>query len=1724
MTLAVFSRVAVRLVGVLSIACLSVAALAAPGPPEDAPSWQKPAPGQFSLNDLPAERDGASLLTAPAPGRYAIRAKSASGARIEIVDMIAGPGESSGLAGGRDGRIDALLDKGVYKIRVFNAKGAGGKVKLTAEAFVEIEAKRGALAAGQTLSGELGDLQQRSYALDVGASGRLSVEAIGRALQDMRLFGAGGEVVDLAIDKGMVEPKAGHFMTRVRVEGALAPGRYTLTAYGGERLVWSDGAPAQPFFLRLDAPAPMSAGVAEGMIGSFGAARFEAPAEYDSFRLELPQAANARLEARRGAVRQSATIGKTSREPVVIARLAADGKEAARVEVTGYEGQAFTLRAVHQESRRSFEASGPHLVSLDIAGEGGDEAPATALLARIDKDGKTRVIASDLPRIAPGRAWRGKFNLRGTTSLLFETTGSGPVAVDVKGVKVRALIEPALGGLAPRPDGRDTMRYDLQAGFYLLTLVPQGDAAGVIDVTLGTPGLGAELAPSAPPRTVMSFGEQKLEQDGSYLILTNTAPTLLAGLRVVALPADLAKGPLPLRQSADAEIALPVRTPKDGKIVAHDAKGAEVALTLADEKIENETRFATVKIAAAGKARALGLVHVAEEPKVDGEAKSSEAKAAPPRAPLIAAPGKPAFFDLVRDETREVRFTVAQGGLYRVETLGRLHTSVKIGSAFLPGLAEGADNGPGHNGLAMAYLRSGAYRAAVTAKESSGHLGLAATPAKLVTTPKLSGQGITQATLEPGKGAVVPIDIAQDGLYRIELLGVARQWRARLEDADGWPLTTPGALTRLTRRFEKGAYRLVVMPENVEARMVARLTPVTAPLELAGHGPHVLTFGKPQKLQWREPQASAAPRTPDVWRFSLHGDAEVELSIGEGMIGEIFKGEREGVDKSVGKSAGARKFSGKLAAGGYRVEARSLARDDRLDYEISLASKELQPGAVRLIEPPATIAFSIAAESIVELTSFGNREMLGVVKDASGAAVEQLQTRADDWNLALSRRLAAGAYTLELSALGARPGESSEEASDDDEQQTDRAEGEEEEEAPSGVEIRFALPAETNDGALAADGVRTLVRQDGAPVAHVLTLPAAPRGSLGLVAAQSSSEVALSIERRERDGEWRVVGLTRGLAPVAAWPSGSDDKSEWRAVVWSVGGGGAPITIAARTVERRGRAPGDMTLEPVEGLPAPICVGLAQLDPASLVDLAAPMGLSAGSTPGRLLQETRVGPLAPQSQELWLMSRGDCKQPARVTALVWKGEEIALDIGAGERAQLPPLEAPPGQARLWLARSAFGRVGLDAGRGMAVADGSTLTLAGSEPLRVWNASGAGPLRLTLRVIDVQIIAPAQGGALYRSVIAPMSAQPVTMGAADAPLTFELAQGVAVFSAPNEAKKIAVFGDEAPLARLQNDAGANIWLVNFSDKPAPARVALAPGKGETLTPGRAIKRFFGASGQIAMPVEAENGDRLVVIGADATFVSQSGQIMRGASIALDGRGEAIVDYQPGLVAVWLERAGKGPWPTQAPKAVTAPQRVALEGAAMSLTLKQAAPVVLDARSGAPAIVAFTQNGRRETAAFPSGVEFHHYMNAGDATLEIISPHDGALSGALDIATRPVVAAHEGVNEAITLGAGASALFTFETTRASEIGLGLRAEPDRASLRLFDAGGKTLGEGVAQSHKLPPGRYFVEARAPVDAPVSIARLSIMGLSPPPVEPPTEVVAEFLEKAGLKKTNAR
>ncbi|HTO78392.1 MAG TPA: hypothetical protein VMJ31_01305, partial [Methylocystis sp.] len=920
---------------------------------------------------------------------------------------------------------------GAYKLRVSGPKRASGVLRLSAEPFQELNDEPPALDQGKIQSAELADLHQRSYRIQVGAEGRVYLEAIGRSLADLRLWRENGELVDLALEKRSAEPKLGRPMTRIRLEGAAAPGRYIVTAYGGEAALWSEGEKPQPFLIRLAPPTPLDAGLAEGTLGPFGSTRFVAQPNSNAFRLEAPQPAPLRLDEWRGVQWRGFTeIAKNSRDAFATLRDEREESEPATLEVSGVEGQAYTLHALHSDARFSIEATGPHLIGLDVAGQGADEVPATAIFARVEKDGKTRVLASDTPRVSARKPWRGRFNLRGLTGLFFEMVEAGPVAIDAKGVALHAAIEPALSdGPAPRADGKRPGRYDLAKGFYLISLTPSQGAAGVVDVTLGAPGVAAPEPTPTPARIAISFGEQTLERDGAYLILGNVAPELIVGPLVAALPADLSREPLRLWQGAGETISILVLEPKEGRIVAHDARGAEAPFTLGPRVVHVGIAFRRLTIEPTGQERALGLAVVSNpasaraEPEGEPvwEEKSAKKQATgakkPGRAPLAASPGRPLYFDIGRDEKQEVRFEAPEGGLYRIETLGRLKTRVAIASTVSANLGEGEDNGPGHNGLIVTYLRAGPYRATVTAKDSAGRAGLAVSKVALSETAKLPGEGSARATLDPGKGAAIPFEISEPGSYRLDLYGLSREWRARLEDSDGWPLAKPGPLTRLDRDFDKGAYRLVALPEAVEARLAFRLARNEPEKELSGRGPHPLPFEAPQKLQWREPETRGAKREPDMWRFSLRGDAEITLSLSEGMIGEIIRGANE----KVGRVAAGRDFTARLPAGDYRVEARALSSDDRLDYKISLSSKELQPKAPRLVEPPAKASFALAKESLVDLTSFGDKALYGALKNEKGEVVESLAARANDWNVALARRLPAGAYHVSLHRLDASP-------------------------------------------------------------------------------------------------------------------------------------------------------------------------------------------------------------------------------------------------------------------------------------------------------------------------------------------------------------------------------------------------------------------------------------------------------------------------------------------------------------------------------------------------------------------------------------------------------------------------------------------------------------------------------------------------------------------------------
>ena len=1685
---------------------------------------------RISPNELPEDSGGSSLLTIGATGRYSIRSKSASGVQIQLVDMIAGPLEASGSPGLKDGRIDALLEAGVYKIRLHAVKGSKGKAVLSVEPFVEADVTRPKLTAGQLQKAELTDLQQRSYSIESGFDQPVIIEAAGRSLKDIRVWQSDGGLVDLKITRRVMETKPGRAMTILRLEGQLPSGRYTVTAYGGEKQLWSDGSTEQPFLIRLTEEKTLAAGVVTGKVGPFGVEIFDAPSQYNAFRLELPRSAQVSMSAQRGDVIETGQIDKTNRSAVTIINLLADDKNRARVEVVGVEGQPYKLEALRFSDRATYQAVGQYRVMVDLAGDGGDEVQAAAIFARFEDSGAYRVLASNTPKIGPGVGWRSKFNFLGTISLLFEVTQKGPIFLNINGPKYRMSLAPALGSFMPRADGAVPLRYDLNPGFYFLTLQPEADAGGVLDVTIGPPGVQAPLSSPSPSRSFIPLGEHKLEKGGSYIILSNVAPELLTGPRIFQIPITLDNQSFSFVQEPNKETILPVNAPKGAKLIAVDQQGEKVSFTIVEEKaasninilqekMVSDARQLVIKFAASPVERTIGLMSQSQQTARQAVEKQEASPA------TRIAPGRPGYFDLGLNESKSIRIDVAEGGLYRLETLGRLMTSLKLGSPVLNILGEGDKNGIGKNAQLATFLRAGSYYADVTTSDVAGHLGISVSPVPLVTTAKLRDNGIVAAALSPEKGASIPFEISQAGEYELQLLGLNHQWIARIEDAEGWPIKRPGRFTKQTLKFEPGAYRLVVSPEAVEGRLVARLNQIKPAPALEGHGPHLLPFNSAQKLQWREPVSQTAPRTPDQWLFSLLGASDIELSISEGMIAEVFRGDKE----LVGKATQDRPLKINLSANDYRIEARSLAHDDRVDYEIKLASAQLQSGVTERISLPATLEFSFDKAKIVDIASFGPHEVLGVIKTSSGEVFDRIKSNGDNWNLSFSRPMPPGQYRLEIEELSAKKVAQGGvfQSKEPDDEQDDTAETNDASVSDEGTnsdnvvdlsgdtEIRLSVIEERKEQSLPEDGKLLLEGSGG----HNISFVPGKSGALNLVTTQSALETILSVERRDNvNSEWKSVGLTRGTFSVLALPS-TDEKALWRIMTWAAGGAPAQIALTSQTIEMRESSLGKVSLEAVKGVPSFLCFGKIAAPKAAVLQILSQSPVFAGSTPGSPLRLVTDPAYAPQSGSVWLMGLGECSTQISASAIELGTEEIFIDLASGEKAQLPELMPSSDKTRVWFARSAFAQPMITAGNGEAIGSGVALALAGSMAPKVWRADEIGSMRFSLNMIDLANQKPIKSTTRFSGVIAPMSAQLIEMAQADGALAVDVSGGLAAFVGQR-----GIYAETTGASRVFNHAGDSVILVNPTDKVLSAQITRVTEPSTRIDSVTNFKRFIGSSGEVSLPFEGQSGDRLNIVGAEGVVIFQNGRMLRGKQFALDGKGEVILRHTPGLVAAWIERSGVDPWPRSEMKAITLPVKMSMEGPSMRFAIKQQAPAQLNIKSDTPALVSFTQKNQHTTQAFASGIDFHHYIAAGDATIEIVSPHTGNLSGALDISTQSIVAAKEGINEPVVISSGASVLFAFETTRDADIGIGLRANPDRISARVLDATGSVLGEGIAQKIKVSPGRYYIEALAPPDAGATTVRLTLLGISPPPVAPPEEAVSELLDKAGLKKTQKK
>ncbi len=1685
---------------------------AAPADPAIPHGFDQPAPAaHLDQASLPAGQ-ASTLLHVTSPGRFAITAHSGGGTALQLIDMLTGPGEVAGAAGAQDGRLDVLLDVGDYKLLAFAGPGATGSARIDVTPSHPAAPPAALPLAGRTASATLMDGETRAYWLLVppvtgpAAGPNVRIEAAGRSLADLRLWRDGRDLSALVPDARQIEPAPGHGLSDLLLAGQVEPGTYLVVAYGGRALGWSDGDAAQPFHLRSGVSPDLMEGWAGGAIGPFGSEAFTRPPSAALVELSLPTAAAASLEV--GG--DSASITRTSRTPSVA--LIATPATTGPVVVRGAAGQPYTLQTVDE---RPIGAPGAYWIGAATFGMGGDEIPPTLLLERRSAGFRPpEIVASTAPQLGPGQAWHGQFNLRGPSSLIFQTLNGVALTVRTSGLDMANT----LSATRSLPDD-----------FYELALEPKPGAQGAADVQVGAAGAPpAPLPPRWPANPVVPLGIQTVALGQSFRLSANHAPGTQVRLSYRSVPVNLVEGPLLVTVTAGTSVTIPVALASGGALAVNEVGGGPIAFGQQGSMAGGTT--VVIPISAATRTVALAW---------------RPTPAAPPPIPDPPAPertaalqgGTPVFLDLLRGEQRGFSLTVPQGGQYRVETLGRLHTAGQLATAFIPQLGTADGNGVGQNMLIQSMLRAGRYRVNVSAIDSAGHLGVAATPASLLQTAPLRPGGSVRATVPAGDGVAVPLQVDNQARYHLDAASLGAAWAGRLEDPDGWPVTRPGALDGLEQALQPGQYRLLLQPDVVARRVALRLTPVVVPAPIEGHGPHALPFAQSVNATWREPDARDQPRAPDQWRFHLAGPAPAAtLTLGDGMVGSL---RRDGAPpiRVVGT------WQGALEAGDYTLDATSLGRNDRLAYSVRIDTEALQPDTPRPVGLPASIPFALADSRVVSLTSWGNTPVRAVLRRADGGVVGRYGARPDDWNFAVSRRLAAGRYVLDVSAaippgtstVGNGPGDAS---SDDDTSDQPDDEPAAQTSATTGAAEPAAKPADSDDSqpsdSSAPDtpdtpaptvAVTLALPPDLPPAAaptaaaelagrgvHVLSLPPAAPGQLVVASATGAATLVLALERQDAAG-WRTVAIDTGRSASLASPADADPAA-WRVSAWSVDGGPDPITLAARVLDAPAQPEGAVQMAAVSGLPTPLAVARVRLDAPGLTQLAAPAGTLAAARPGYPAARPDGSTVLAPGTELWLLA----PQPGPATLAPRSGDAVTVSVPAGLEIPLPVVASPGGVA-VWRADSGLGQPGLGADAGLAEA--SAVALA-SQPATLRNARLDGPpLRLQLTRHDLKLAAPLSPGAALQATLSPGAAQPVSLPAGDKQLQLDLAPGVAAFAGWQGGHPVTAWAGSAPITRTLDGAWGDVLLVNTGTQPAAARLAWQPAPAAAvLQPGGLVRRFYGAAGSFGLAVDGPAAARLHVAGnAQISLVRADGTSQSGTDLALDGPARAVVTHAAGPLAVWLDAPGVSPWPEAAGQAVALPARLPLAGAALAVAVTPDQPSLLRVSTTTPVLLGV---GDAPPRLFGNGAEFA-LAAAGPVQLRFYTAADGPLTGTATITAAPVLPLQEGVGAAVNIAPGGGAVFGFTLARAATVGVGVRTQPDQASVRLLDAAGQTIGSGVAQLHALAAGRYFLEASVPPDGAATLLQPALVGTTPRGSGPPPEVAQSFYQLVGMQPEGA-
>jgi len=1122
----------------------------------------------FEKSSFPAKDSHSTLLQVPKAGRYSIRVKSGQGTALELFDRMAGPCGQDGEAGKTDGRIDMLLDRGTYKVRIQSHPEGSGEAKLEVHGFREQQQAAAppdlpVLKPLELYSGTLADLEQRSWWIHMPKRETLRVEIMGRSLADCRLWKDGSWLDDATPDITVYEPSPGKPMTRAEFHHSLEPGLYLLTCYGGPPQKWGKDSPDMPLYVRMGAPDIGDSGQLIFTVSPFGRDIFRISTNTNFMQLYSPDRRPAQLMLRSWGETSSmidysgdnASITKELRDPWCMLRNNPYTKNPWLI-VKAEPGTRLELGYFEQKYFYTIEKNkGDYWIAAMQSAAGRDALELTAIMT--DSIGKTALQSRVIP-VGPEHPLVRRVNMLGQSSLhlFIESEGTYTIKEDKAGgavctYQIKPFMSSVPSNYQPPPFQASGTDFELVKGYYELTINPQ--SKGILHFALAekkifSDDLLSKEAPAIDAARTILWPKVALSGDEWYTVFCNQRFGVETGFIVRKLPMAL-DSPLPVELASGQSVPLRIEVKKRSIL---DVQGGSHSLKINGQQ-------ATGKIIEPGTI-SLDLASTETEPKLFT---LHTTPAEPPPKPVVkkleeAFPhltaGAPVYADFGRLEKKQFLLTVEKPGLCRLETSGRMAMQIAVRTPLATSLFSESRNGIGRNALIQQYLKPGLYLVSVeTLGQSQGRAGIHLRYSPMVDTEPLTAGTASRQRVAADSGVRYRLDIAEAGQYKVETLGLGKGFACRLEDDRGFPFTRDGEQGPVTMDLEPGTYYYYSLPKPFATRRITLLQKITEQAAISGKGPHSLRLNEPLDNIWME----APGRPPDVYTVQMTAPAQVELRVPQNMIATV---------SAVGGSQVAETirgvWSGELAMGAYEIRVKTRDENNRLPYTISLTTTDLVPGLRYSISSlPATLKVSVGKQQFLDFTSFGKTDVKASLWDESGKErIAENDDDGDDWNFRISRRLDSGRYELRLAAVSfkkeqRRPSwyqegsEESEESSGGYDEDGSYHYGRRPE-PPAAVAFDAAMSAREEKTLEGGELPRTIKEKLGS---QVLTIPFATRGDDELVHIACSGVEGVSMALLSDEG-MLAEAVGELFIPLPA-------KKQYRLMLWRQGRGEAGLTV-----------------------------------------------------------------------------------------------------------------------------------------------------------------------------------------------------------------------------------------------------------------------------------------------------------------------------------------------------------------------------------------------------------------------------------------------------------------------------------------------------------------------------------------------------------------------------------